>query len=986
MPTIFGNNIPTVGIILNETFPIQQKGKANRLTLPGVPTIESEYHKAMEMGRKLESSIGDAMFQIQAKKLDIQEKITTYMDINVLAIDGQFRHGTRKFKFAADSIHFLQVVHKYTQEVANLITALQTNIGILQQMERNILAMIQTNINALSNLLGEICNWGIPNLASIPNLFNGAGASIWQWNGFNFFPLNPLQIGNMLLAGFVPPGISIPTFGFDQCKLLAYNLGIFGNQPAQVNQGVNVVGTALFVPPLSGVVGDPTQFSNPTYITAQQADKTVPVYNPETFNPYTSMIGSLPDPTTIISAYQLPPATYAANAISLNPNLVALVTPAGGITTAAQTAALRQNLIRFVNLDQVVASNYDPNLTALWILYLSLARSGRGGQWLIANMQVAYDQYIRPSVVALEANPVPYNNVLDGPGVVNSPNVPLISTLSGLDSATQQNVLWKLSYLEAGLLGYSRSGNYDSGADTTFLSTFTGSSVDYISTTFDATDTQPVTLGADTAQFPTVANVPKALINTFNAVVALASTNIAGAPNYQTNLTRFKFVYDPFAVAVEVDRYTQFWRTFNYNFQQLLLGDSYVVNQVVSYVQALDSAVDPLADSTIFTQILSDANSRNRNWTPGTPLPPIPTAPNVLFTAPSGLPLNTGWNGTNFSPADFLARPDIQALPIPVQTAMLRTNLSYSVLLGVQSDVQNTVNGLINSANSSIADFNNAGWHVLANAPQPIAVNGSFPVSFADIDYDITGNVTSPNLITIQTAGTYALSGQVQWDTGGPGTRTVNLILNGTTVLASESTSNIATGPITQTFSAIQPLNVGDTLQVLVTNGTTTTTNLTMSITEFYGSIVPNPYVSPPFTDAEAEGGNPDSATRQIQTEVNLVAGQAVRIDSNGFVTPIDPEASPSPPNIPYVDGVATGPAVAGTLANIATNYGSEYTIAGASFTTGGLVYAGPLGILTQNYATLVSQVNWIVVVGKATAPGVLLLQPQLPQRSVDLY
>jgi hypothetical protein len=50
-----------------------------------------------------------------------------------------------------------------------------------------------------------------------------------------------------------------------------------------------------------------------------------------------------------------------------------------------------------------------------------------------------------------------------------------------------------------------------------------------------------------------------------------------------------------------------------------------------------------------------------------------------------------------------LARPDIQALPIPVQTAMLRTNISYAAITAWSNNMQNAIAANIASANASIA-------------------------------------------------------------------------------------------------------------------------------------------------------------------------------------------------------------------------------------------------------------------------------------------
>jgi hypothetical protein len=962
IPNIFASIVvPT-----NQVLPIQCKGSATRLSLYGPPTIQPFWHKALEQGRTLESSIGDATYALAAKKQDLLEKITQYLDLNSLAIDGQSSNPIRAIKYAADSIHFIQVVHNYTQEINSIIGAINQNLDLLQSMEANMLQMVQANTNALANLLGEICNWGLPALPSIPYLLGG----LFNFNGFNFQPPSL----------FLPP---LPNFDlnftFSQCTISSPNLNIFGAAPNQVTSGANTYGTAQFIPPLGGSIGDPTQFANPTYIAAQQANTTIPVFNPDTFNPNSSMLGSLPDPTTIISAYQLPPATYAANIITLNPNLRSVVIeptdPDYNTTPNPQRAlTLRQYLIRFVNLDQIVASNFDPNLTATWLMYLGLDRAGRAGQWL-TNLQAAYTELVVPSLTALMTETVPYNNVLGGTGVINAPTVPLVTTLVNASPAVRENLLWKLSYIEAGLLGYTRSQNYDSGADTTFLSTFTGDDTDYVSTPFSATDTQAVTLGATTAQYPTIANVPKAILDVFNQVVAIAATNIAGAPNYQTNLARFKFVYNPFAVAQEVDRFTQFWRTFNFNFQQLLAGDPYITDQIVTYVAALDSAIDPLGDPTIATQITSDANSRVRTWVPGTPLLPIPKAPIVVFSNNSA-PVNNGWNGDTFNPADFLNRPDIQGQPIPVQNAMLRTNLSYAAILSTKSNLQAAITSVVQQTQSTVAQ--NTGWHALISGPISVSAVSGFAVPFATIDYDITGYVTTPSLFTIQQTGLYALSGQVNWAAGQPGTRTINLILNGSVVLATQSTSNVETGPVTNTFSVIQQLNQGDTIQLFAMNDSPAVTEI-VPTTEIYGSLVPGAFVSPTVT-------NVPNTTTQFPTAVNISAGTAVQIDADGNATPVDPINIFSPPTPPFVDGIATTTTTAGSEAAVATIYGFEFTISNANFVIGGLVYAGPGGILTQDYNTLITEVNWIVVVGKAVTSDTILFQPQLPQRTFDQF
>lgn len=100
----------------------------------------------------------------------------------------------------------------------------------------------------------------------------------------------------------------------------------------------------------------------------------------------------------------------------------------------------------------------------------------------------------------------------------------------------------------------------------------------------------------------------------------------------------------------------------------------------------------------------------------------------------------------------------------------------------------------------------------------------------------------------------------------------------------------------------------------------------------------------------------------------------------NSGVLPIDPVGAVT---TPFVDGIVTDPVVQGQLANVGTNYGSEYTITGANFTPDALVYVGPGGVLTQDYNTLITEVTWVVLVGIATSPTTLLFQPQIPTNVV---
>src|SRR5208337_4757115 len=132
------------------------QGKANRLVFPGPPELEKQWHKTMVEGQKLESSINGAMSAIQARKLQIQEKIQHYLDLNQVATDSQLKQKPRKFKLAADILKFVQKVHTFMNDIQGLVQALQTNIQLLQTIEAQAQAMIQNNLNALANFMQQI--------------------------------------------------------------------------------------------------------------------------------------------------------------------------------------------------------------------------------------------------------------------------------------------------------------------------------------------------------------------------------------------------------------------------------------------------------------------------------------------------------------------------------------------------------------------------------------------------------------------------------------------------------------------------------------------------------------------------------------------------------------------------------------------------------------------------------------------------------------
>jgi hypothetical protein len=81
----------------------------------------------------------------------------------------------------------------------------------------------------------------------------------------------------------------------------------------------------------------------------------------------------------------------------------------------------------------------------------------------------------------------------------------------------------------------------------------------------------------------------------------------------------------------------------------------------------------------------------------------------------------------------------------------------------------------------------------------------------------------------------------------------------------------------------------------------------------------------------------------------------------------------------PFIDGITTTPVTTGDTVGCATTYGGAYQIAGASFTSGALLYVGLNGVLTQNYETLLPEVQWIICAGRAINANTVIYEPSLP-------
>ena len=299
-----------------ELWPLKAKTRVTNWHPLGDPSVEHYYHESLEDGRELQKSIADANNLLIKEKQNLQKHIQQLFNHVAVATTGKLDNPWRAIKYGYDIIDFMNQVAAFQGNIITLIQAVTQNIGMLQSMEHNILGMIQANLNAVASLLHDICNWGLPDLPAIPNMF---ADGIWHWNGFNFFPL----------ASFIPHTTFDANFAFGQCNIHLPNVNVLRNFPTTVQSYSGLTyGTPLFVPPLGGIIPDTgTNLSDPAFVDKMYRQAAIPYYTNDTtyahpFSPQTSMQGSLPDPNTVISNYRMPAAAYKGNVISTVPSLL----------------------------------------------------------------------------------------------------------------------------------------------------------------------------------------------------------------------------------------------------------------------------------------------------------------------------------------------------------------------------------------------------------------------------------------------------------------------------------------------------------------------------------------------------------------------------------------------------------------------------------------------------------------------------------------
>ena len=443
---------------------------------------------------------------------------------------------------------------------------------------------------------------------------------------------------------------------------------------------------------------------------------------------------------------------------------------------------------------------------------------------------------------------------------------------------------------------------------------------------------------------------------------------------------------------------------------------------ILSYPEAIDSAVNPLGDDSIASYIRHDFHTRNHNWYPGqiqleqpTPIPEI-----VIPTAPT--PDKTGWVEGKFRPDIFLSRPDIKSLPITVQCTMMDLNQAYSDLMESSKQKEQVIQAEIDALKAIVSTSVISGFSVVSDAPQTIKAGDKLIAKFPVTEVDIVDCVTQSNYFTIRAKGQYEIVGDFEFSESSlPSVRSVELWINGESVTTATSFPS-STKSLVQ-LNYVADLQPGDFIQVKVYHqGMDNITLLSGAKLACFHTDMDALLSS--YADEDSSGGtDPGDISGQYSwevtnpTEKEVIAGinlgslTAVYLNSDGKALPIHPELNVA--TVPYFDGLTLKGATTNTSTIIALAYGSEYKINSTTppapqpqqlglsaaptpstaivdgtevvinsdgpFIPGQLIYAGAGGVLSQDFTEVKNTCRWIVVVGKATAKDSFLYQPHLP-------
>ena len=758
----------------------------NRNEFPGKSNIEGVQHELLKDGAMLERNIGDAVMWVKDGIKDLEDKVKAWVRLQLASASAEPSIAGRIIACIIAIVTFVKDMIDFIKDVIGLIQAVVAIIGFMQGMIASIIAMAQRILNAIATLINEICSLQLPKLPSIPNLFGNL-----YFDGFKF-PKGAFKFALHFDANFafgachrrqIQPSIfqnypSPVKFGMDPSGTFQESPSVTGNPPlpnALFVGDVNPAGSTLPNPP------DP----------ALQ-----PIFADD-WTPDGGFTGALPVPTAIKAPYALTPDLFGAQILSLLPgsgpitvdeNPVGTTGPGGGTTTSVYCPplavgdwedllqpAVRAFCVQEVTLDKIIPADWDVwgqnqggsgdftqplnwVVAWAWLAYVYQCRentgngnvfglslnNGRGGTWLPA-FQDVYTAHVLPGYQDIVASPVPWNAAMQGlikaDGTMDTTGVPpwsmvFIQHLMGMvnDPAKLYQTLWKLSYVEASLLGYPRCTRWDAMAGPVaaytpvagFIDGPTGADLDYVPLPTTGSAQADVTVLLDSmgkANYPSSITIPQALAVNMAQVVAWGVAEIAATPGFLAPSMANRVVYNEYAQPIQINFYSQYWKQFRANWLALLAYPQpssdmpwkpSLQSIIYNYPALLDSAVNPLTKNPgLWPAAKLDYENRYwgptlpKAWTSGSPYLPTPVIPTVVITASSaghiyilGQGQNNGWGGVadgtsqhnmadtgssptpvdpkQFDPQTFLARPDIQALPYNYQQQMLYLNQAYA--------------------------------------------------------------------------------------------------------------------------------------------------------------------------------------------------------------------------------------------------------------------------------------------------------------------
>ena len=695
---------------------------------PGRPGVDQIQHTIIQQGQMVERSIGDAMYNISEAKKQVTQRVEHYMNMNKLANSVQGDIGAAQIgapQIAAAVQDNVAKIRSYIADTMALVKAMQGVLGQLQTVKSRIQGYLQSKLNSIATFINQICNFSLPDLPAIPNIFGNL-----HFDGFQF----PSGAFKFALNFDV-------NFAFGACKLRKPNLDVFRNFP-KAKIGLGASGTIGTQPTLNPPLPNSRMATATTPPEALRTIKNIPIFREDFYPDPAIFQGALPKPNQIVSAYEMPIDVFKEQAVSLIPGspIADLQNPVldSSLDVDYHRESLQPAVRAFarlnVTLEAIVDSNWDWKIVWLWLWQMSRYRTARGGVWISA-FDEAYKTYVLPAYLDSQLNPIPWHTDPETPdedaSIVQGPATELMFTaeLKALLPGQLTRVLWMLSYVEASLLGNQRSTRWDAAAplDTTHYTTgATRDDLDYQELNEVATGAPKVFVldSQGRANYPSSIEVPDYLVPGMTPVIAWAFADILAVDTYTAPRISNRYTYGPRADLTEVNSHSQFWKEFKNNWADLAEEDIHLQAIVCNYPKVLNSFLNPLASRALFDFVKSDFTNRSKTWTPGTPILPTPYIPTMILP-PMQLMLGegeaNGWGGVNdgtadnvdadgrpvplvFDPVTFLNRADVKALSPNYQDTLLYLNESYQNLLGIQETQMMVLDEAIAFAEAQIAE------------------------------------------------------------------------------------------------------------------------------------------------------------------------------------------------------------------------------------------------------------------------------------------